>query len=280
MIVSDLAKDPYSGRVVLLLYGEEKVGKTTTVLNMIPQGNLVYMMSFDQGTMKLRLDPSLYQNRILLSYPDGLREIRDDLEVFRERVKKAVANVGAGKVWVVLDTVTHMQDQLLSEARKMDVKQTSLKAAEKKAASADDEYMRDMTTQLDYGINLAHMNETINRVLSLQCNIVLVALERTDKEFKNRPRIGPRLSGQAYGLIVGAADAIIRLTKNDSEERVLHCAATSDYKAGDRSGQLGAVEPPDLPALRKKMLKITDEKTDQKGKEGDAPAATGQTATN
>lgn len=278
MIVSDLAKDPYGGRVVLLLYGEEKIGKTTTILNMVPKGNLLYLMSFDRGTMKIRLDPKLYQNRTLLAYPDGLKDIRDELEVFRERVKKAVANVGADKVWVVLDTVTDMQDQLLSEARKMDVKQVSLKAAQKKDAG-DDEFMRDMTTQLDYGINLAHMAETVNRVLGMPCNVIFVALERTDKENKNRPRIGPRLSGQSYGLVVGKADAILRMTIGEGGARFFQCSPSSEFKAGDRSGNLAAVEPADLPALRTKMLGLdkADPTPTQKG-EGDKPATVPTTA--
>jgi hypothetical protein len=255
MLISDLSQDPYGGRVVLMLYGRPKIGKTTAILNMVKdKGQFLYIMSMDKGTMKVRQNPKSYQGKMVVAYPNDLREIRVDLSAMKERITKLVGKVGSAKVWMVVDTVTHMQDILLTESRKIDVNNPSFKNNERRQQDAGDAYLRDMGTRVDFMVNIGHMTEVGSAVLSMPCNVIFVALEKADKDRKDRPTMAPRLSGQSYGKYMGDVDAILRMDMAGENERIFQCMPTPDFEAGDRSGRLQATEPADLVAIREKML--------------------------
>jgi hypothetical protein len=130
---------------------------------------------------------------------------------------------------------------LLTEARKMSLK--------KPETSEDhDEYMRDITTQADWGINLGLMSEVANMLNSYPCNIVNIALERENRT-THRPE--PAMSGQSRDRFMGDADLILRLTA-DNKGRKFHTSVLDG--AGDRSGVLNEVEEPDLIVIRDKIF--------------------------
>jgi hypothetical protein len=192
---------------------------------------------------------------MVVAYPSDLREIRVDLAAMKERITKLAAKVGGSKVWMVIDTVSHLQDMLLTESRKIDVNNPSLKANERRQKDEGDAYLRDMGTRVDFMVNIGHMSEIASAALSMPCNVIFVALEKTDKDRKDRPVIAPRLAGQSYGKYLGDVDAILHMDLGPGEnQRVFHCTSSSDYEAGDRSGRLQAVEQADLVEIRQKML--------------------------
>jgi hypothetical protein len=130
---------------------------------------------------------------------------------------------------------------LLSEARKISLRNPDAK-------DDRDEYVRDITTQADWGINLGLMSECANVLNSYPCNIVTICLER---ESRTSRRPEPSISGQSKDRIMGDADLIMRLVVEKDGRKFLTSALDG---AGDRSGVLEEAEKPDLIAIRNKIF--------------------------
>lgn len=252
MFVTDLSKDPFGGKINFCIYSAEKIGKTTMVFKMLkehPEAR-VYLISADNGDTAARLDPAPYQGRLAIARPKTLKEWRDTLKELKVKVQSSIAKgTIAGNVWAVVDHVTSMQGELLSESRKLAV--SVGKSGKGNIAEAGDEYSRDMLTQVDYNVNLGHMTEITNELLSLPCNVLMLGLEK--KGFDGGP-YSINLSGQGKAKVLGDADVIARLVVGDKDSRVLICHPTDDTQAGDRTGKLAKFEPPDLWALRQKIF--------------------------
>ena len=251
--ISDLSHDPFGGRIVYLIFGKPKLGKTSLLLRMLKehQDQTALLISADKGDTQVRLDPGSYQGRLAISRPTTLREWRVCIHEATTRIENAVKKRPPGTVWCVLDTTTHMQVQLLTESRKLSV----MTAKSGKGRIEDgDEYTRDLITQVDYNVNLGHMAEITNSLMRLPCNLVFFALERTDTDAFERKTSVPSLSGQSRDKVMGDADVIARLVKDDGEARRLLVAPGSGWTAGDRTGRLAAEEPADLWAMHQKIL--------------------------
>lgn len=249
--ISDLSHDPFGGRIVYLIYGAWKIGKTDLLLRMLKAhaDEGVILISADKGDTKVRLDSAPYQGRLLIARPTSLHEYRVATAEATKLVAKSKRPAGA--LWCVLDTVTAMQNQLLAEARKLSV--SSAKSGKGRIEEGD-EYLRDMTTQVDYNVNLGHMAEITNALMRLPCNIVFLALERKDGPQDGPKTANPSLSGQSRDKVAGDADVIARMVKEDGGERKLLVAPGSGWNAGDRTGKLAAEEPADLWAMHQKIV--------------------------
>lgn len=251
MFVTDLSKDPFGGKISFCIYGAEKLGKTTLILKMLKDHpeTRVYLVSADNGDTAARLDPAPYQGRLAIARPRSLKMWRDTMKELDAKVKTSIQKNSSHNVWAVIDHMTAMQGELLTESRKLAV--STGRSGKGKIEDAD-EYSRDLLTQVDYNVNLGHMVEVTNMLLSLPCNVVMFGLEK--KGF-NDSIISINLSGQGKAKVLGDADVIARLTIGENNTRVLLCQPGDDYQAGDRTGKLGAVEPADLWALRQKIFK-------------------------
>lgn len=251
MFVSDLSKDPFGGKIVFVIYSEPKIGKTELLLDMLRkhEDQRLYLISADKGDTRVRLDHAPYQGRMAVARPTTLREWRQTMVEVQSLVKSSFAKGRkASDMWVCIDTVTSMQLQLLAEARKLDV---AVGRSGKRGIQDGDEFSRDLLTQVDYNVNLGHMVEVTNELLSLPANIVMMALEKKGQD--GRPAC-PALSGQSKDKIVGDADIIARLVIGEGGKRVLQCQPGDDFTAGDRTGKLAPVERADLYALRQKIF--------------------------
>jgi hypothetical protein len=230
-------------RLSLLLFGVPKIGKTRVILNIVKQGDYVVLISTDHGTLEVYRNPTLYESRLGVAEVYGLSDMRDALRECKETVQKVIkAGIGANRVWACLDTVTHLQIMLLAEARKISLRNPDSK-------DTRDEFVRDITTQADWGINLGLMSEVANMLNSYPCNIINVALERENRTTK-RPE--PSISGQSGDRFKGDADVLIRMVYEKGEGRKFLTSAHEG--AGDRSGVLNEVEEPDLIAIRNKIF--------------------------
>jgi len=239
-------------RLNVLIYGAPKVGKTRALLDLAKKdpgpGNFVILMTTDHGTLEVYRNPDLYKGRLVVAEIYSLTDMRRALEEGRLITRKLIkSGVEPRNIWAVIDTTTHLMIQLLTEAR-----QISLKDPESDAAR---EYVRDVTTQVDWGILLGLMSECANTLNSYPCNIVNVCLERESRTTK-RPE--PALSGQISARITGDADLILRMISEAKEGRRFQTSVLDG--AGDRSGALDEIEGTDLIAIRNKIFGSTTEK--------------------
>lgn len=251
MFVTNLSTDPFGGKIIFCIYSQEKLGKTTLIYKMLKEHpeTRVYLVSADNGDTASRLDPTPYQGRLAVARPKTLREWRLTMNELKANIKASIIKNKPSNVWAVIDHVTAMQGELLTESRKLAVQLG--KSGKGNIDTAGDEYSRDMLTQVDYNVNLGHMIEITNELLALPCNIVMFGLEK--KGFEGAP-ITISLAGQGKAKVLGDADVIARLVVGDKDTRVLLCRPGDDFQAGDRTGKLAAVEPADLWALREKIF--------------------------
>jgi hypothetical protein len=240
-------EDPLRNRVYLLVHSEPKVGKTHMVLDLVREhGDFVVLFSFDEGTFEVRKSPEVFEGKLAIAKPTSLKQLRDDMHegaVFIERLVKA--GIPRWRIWAVIDTVTHMQNRLMTEARQINVKNPDARDIRR-------DFVRDATTEVDFNINLAHMSEVANYLSSLPCNVVVNSLSKEEYvERKKTGKVLPAITGQSALRFTGDADAILYLNRNDAGERWLECDAET---GGDRSGMLSKREPANLKTVAIKMI--------------------------
>jgi hypothetical protein len=227
-------------------------------------GDYVVLFSFDKGTFEVRKNPEIYEKKLAIAEPTTLKALRDDMHEGSMIIEKLVkGGIERHRIWAVIDTVTHLQNRLMTEARQIDVKNP-------RANDGRRDYVRDATTEVDYNINLTHMSEIANFLSSLPCNIVINSLSR--EEYVDRKRTGkvvPAISGQSGLRFAGDADAILYLDRDKEGKRWLECNVDT---GGDRSGMLSKFEPADLKALAAKMLS----QHSQQDSAGSLPESTGE----
>lgn len=252
-----------------MVYGQSKIGKTTLVLNLVEpylgkstkEGPVCYLISADRGTKKIHLAGDRYEGRIAIAYPNTLAEWRETVKELGVRINKVAKFKSAKDIWIVLDTVTHMQNQLLTESRAIDVKSFSPKRNKGNRGKADDVFVRDATTQVDWNINLTHMGELTNSLLKLPANVLTIALEKEGRDSAGRATYGPALSGQSREKIVGDADIVARMMVHpkDGDKRVLLVGTGNGSVAGDRTGKLKRLIPARLSYLQEKIFEQAPE---------------------
>lgn len=254
----NFASDPLGERVYLFVHGDPKVGKTHMVLDLIREhGDYVILFSLDKGTMAVRQEArrakaagrkSVFKGKLMIAYPNGLAQMRADMKEAETTVSTLYrAGVPRSRIWIVVDTATHLQSKLIAEARKINVKNPHSK-------DSRDEYVRDAVIEVDWNINLAHMSEVADFLVNAKANVVVCALSKKEKVKREETgRMVPALSGQSYSRFVGDADAVMRLTSDKDGRRRLELAM-GDAMLGDRSGNLDTVEPPDLKHIQQKMI--------------------------
>lgn len=240
-------EDPLRNRVYLLVHSDPKVGKTHMVLDLVRKhGDYVVMFSFDEGTFEVRADPEKYESKLAIAKPTALKGLRDDMHEGAMIVERLVkAGVPRWRIWAVVDTVTHLQNRLMVEARQISVKNPDARDIRR-------DFVRDATTEVDFNINLTHMSEVANYLASMPCNVIVNALSREEYvERRKTGRVLPAITGQSALRFTGDADAILYLDRNEKGERWLTC----DHEGGgDRSGRLSNREPADLMHIAEKML--------------------------
>jgi hypothetical protein len=261
--ITDFRDDPFAGRLLMLVYGRQKIGKTSLLLKLVEpwqgkpskEGPIVYLISADRGTKRIHLDGDKYKGRIAIAYPGELREYRRSVAEVHERVEKMLKKKQPKDIWVAIDTVTHMQILLLTEARTIEVK--AQEAKKRKSRDPENAYVRDALTRVDYNVNLGHMAEITNAILRLKANILFIALEKEARDANDRSFTVPALSGQSKEKILGDADIVARMSisPKDADSRVFLLAPGQGWDAGDRTGRLDEMEPADLQSVYDKVFR-------------------------
>jgi hypothetical protein len=236
----------------VLMFGQPKIGKTHAALDIIRKDPDSFMMlvSLDKGSRPLlHREPEVFGGRVALAEPKGLVEIRMAVRETGVKVRKLIkAGIEPSKIWIVVDTLTHLQYQFLQEARKIDQKDPT-----HEDRSAED-FVRDFTQQIDWGINLTLMGEQADDLNMLPANKLYIALEKSITP-KNQPeRCVPAVSGQSKERFTGDADAILHLVMDKGERSFVTSFADG---GGDRYSRLGEREPVDLLHIHNKIFGVT-----------------------
>jgi hypothetical protein len=244
--------DTREATINVLMFGLPKIGKTHAALDIIRNDPEAFMMllSFDRGSRPLlHREPEIFDGRVALAEPRGLVEIRQAIRETGMKVRKLIKEgVQPSKIWIVVDTLTHLQYQFLQEARKINQKDPTHENRR------DEDFARDFTTQIDWGINLTLMGEQADDINTLPANKLYIALEKTDKPKGQPERSVPAVSGQSKERFTGDADVILHLIQ-DSGERCFVTEFTSG--GGDRYSRLSPKEPADLIHIHNKIFGAT-----------------------
>jgi len=234
-------------RLTMLVYGRSRVGKTTRILE-VAEKDLVWVLSTDNGLSAALRQPGKYTGRLFVSTDKKLSDVRATLIGFRRDIEARKETIPLQRMWVVIDTLTHLQTHFLNESRKVAV-------ATKGVANpkVSDLYIRDATTQVDYGIVGSWITEVCEMVLAIPCNIVFICMEKYEDKIAT-----PQLVGSSVEYVKGLCDVISRLVVSEDDSRVLICANNGGPQEVGFRGEpnlLEAVEPANFRHIRSKYLK-------------------------
>ncbi len=239
----DVASD--FNRLTMLLYGEFRVGKTELCLKLLEGNEILYYFPIDKGIRTMLYRKQEEKKKMLVSTETSYEGILSDVNSLTNRIIAQTSKKNDGyRRWVIVDTATQMQSNLLSEARKVQTAGTNNPNVQNKQQRAH-------VTQTDWGINLAWMTQIVQMLIQIPCNIVFITLEAKD-HFTGKAC--PMLQGATAGRLPGSCDIIARLVRDGKKGRVLHCVGNEGMDGGTRGWELDDVEPADLVALRDKFL--------------------------
>jgi len=262
MFMKDLANDPYGNRSTIFVYGQGGVGKTSLLFDLAgrpERRDFVFILSTDHGTIRAsreaKASPEKYKGRLAIAHPTNLDEFRKAMTEVEEKVATLRKhNIDSSNIWVAVDTLTHLQQNLMQECHAMRVAHEEVKERRGKKterAPIELEYM----AKVDYGLNLAQMTQVAHRMFALQANIVYIALEKTEWDRNENKIAVPSMSGQSVTRFIGDCNVVARMEIVEADgTRRLQCQKTSSVEAKDRLGLLEKYEPADLVALRDRLL--------------------------
>jgi hypothetical protein len=265
--ITDFSQDPFKDQFVVGIHGKPGSGKTTAILDLARCGQFVFLVSIDRGTSRVRLDPRPYKGRLAVAYPQSNEEIKDVARITVEEkvpglIKKGVPGE---RIWICVDTATHLQQKLLHEVREFDIMHPEARTRLRR--DSKNEFSRrilDFTTDLDWNVNAGMMNALSEILLRNPVNIVFTFLEKNGNDSKQRYRAIPALQGSSQVKFVGDLDVLLHLYVGPGGERVFHTRTSLAWDAKDRFGVLDENEPfvrvedgakvPALLAIRRKIF--------------------------
>jgi len=218
-------------KIKCLLYGDPRVGKTYTYLEMLSKtGDKAIVFCFDGGLLRQHIDSFDLGERLLISSPKSYQELISDIDEAEKVLAKG--NTPKDRVWIIFDTITHLQAGLLTEAREKQIETNR----------NQDMMWKIMNTQLDYGVNLAIITAINKKILEIGTNVLYIALSRQD-EMGN---ISPAIVGQSNVRVSGDMDIIGYMKKSVNMETGLEerkiVISGGNYICGDRFGVLSQSE--------------------------------------
>lgn len=227
-----------SGRIVAIVYGPPKIGKTT-LAKTLPGKTLI--INLENGLLSLKgIELDVYDCTVDRNGNPMSRDLRFQklIHLFKNELSKP--ELQKKYQWIVIDSLTEVA-QCLVEAMK--VKHPDSKDSLKKWG----EYSEKMT-------------DLIKQMRDFRpYNVLFLALETADKDDQSRRFIGIDINGKISQRVPALVDEIFhfRAFRQDdgTEVRKLVTAVHDNAIAGDRSGKLEKFEDPNMNTIVEKILK-------------------------
>jgi len=268
--VVDFDNDPYADQFVLGTYGYPGTGKTELVMELARgRQDFVFLVSMDRGDSRtrvsrvqqarvrgririIRVEPDPNDPKALREWDTGPAPFTTELYrtlkvVVDDMIPEVIAKgVPRNRIWLVMDTITAMQQKLLREGTDQQIKggnpitfRAKMKGGrEKKKFSLPERVKGQLLTQPEWGANLAVMSGVIDYILRLPVNIVFNMLLKEEKDRDGKiVRRMPAVQGSSYQKVVGDLDVLAWVT-HDSAKHFLRTNSTAKWEGKDRFGSL------------------------------------------
>jgi len=245
---TDTKKIKQDARIVALVYGQPKIGKTS-LAKTLPGKTLIVNM--ENGLLSLQdeiidvYDCTVDKNNVPMS-----RDMRFEklIHLFTNVLSKD--EMKKKYKWIVIDSLTEV-GQCLVESMK------------KKYPDAKDS----LRLWGDYSDKITDLVKQMRDYKPY--NVLFLALEVADKDDLSRRFVGVDLNGKISQRVPALVDEVFQYRKFMNDEgKEIRKLVTSTYDkaiAGDRSGKLKQFEDPNMNHIINKILNSNQETTKQKG---------------
>lgn len=260
MFVKDFGEDPYVNQFVLGIFGVPGCGKTSAVADLAKVGQFVFLVSIDRGLARIRQRAAEYNvgKRLLPVYimptqeeaiedhqkglpPSFTRYLYRRLSQIRDKVYDLMGKgVHPSKIWICIDTVTHMQKAMLSESQEGVIDQAHVPVDHKARIVSE------LTTSPEWNANAAVMGRVGDYLMKIPVNIVYLYLQRQDKDHKDKVRYVPDVQGGSLTKYLGDMDVLLYNRIGSENRRTFYAQTCPTWEAKDRFGVL----PPEIQFVR------------------------------
>lgn len=231
MLIKKLDDSVSSHGIKAILYGASGVGKTTQIKTLVQEGFKPIIISAESGLLSLQ---GTNVDLIDISRDDKDQVIEPSKRF--ERLGEAYKFLNEGKHsydTVILDSLTEINQCLMDYLR---VKHPDAK-----------------DTLKMYGENAVMMNKVIKSFRDLKHNVVLIALESTEKDEIGKRYTTVDLVGKVAANVPPLFDEVLYMFINEEGGRQILTTKTEKTVAKDRSGKLDQLENANLGKLFKKI---------------------------
>lgn len=224
------------GRVVAIVYGQPKIGKTT-LAKTLPGKPLI--INLENGLLSLKgTNIDVYDCTVDANGTPMERHHRFEKLIHLFKTELSKPELQKKYNWIVIDSLTEVA-QCLVEAMK--IKHPDAKDSLKKWGEYSDK-----------------MTDLIKQMRDFRpYNILFLALETADKDDQSRRFIGVDINGKISQRVPALVDEIFHLRsfrdENGNEVRKLVTSSYENAVAGDRSGKLEQFENPDMTKIVEKI---------------------------
>lgn len=269
--IVDFDSDPYADQLMLGIYGYPGSGKTEFIMELARGRNdFVYIISMDRGDSRtrvskmqkdrvrgrikiIRVEPHPNDTAAIKAWETSPAPFTSELYatlklVVNQMIPAVIAKgVPPGRIWLVLDTVTAMQQKLLREGSDQQITggnpltfRAKMAAGRgKKEMSLPDRIKGQLLTTPEWGANLAIMSSVVDYVARVPINIVFNMLLKEEKDEKGKvQRSRPAIQGASYQKVVGDVDVLMWVTKDAAGKHIIRTQATPKWEGKDRFGVL------------------------------------------
>jgi len=240
-------------KISFLIYGQPGSGKTwmiSSIAKTLKEGEVIALFDFHGGpkTLITSIGKELVNKHFKIFISRTYKELIEDLLFVKKGIDKGVVK------WVVIDTISGMQQMLMTEIKQMKV--------HGKFGAYTIIGSGDKTSLNEWDMNISRVIEICNFVDDLPCNSVFSA-HVTDK--KESEILLPSLKGKTLADdIAGMCDVVLHLvveteTLPDGTRTAKHVCYSQPVRLGtsfvarDRLGKLEPVIEPDFEYIMNKL---------------------------
>lgn len=231
MLIKKVDQCISSNGIKVILYGRSGVGKTSQVKCLLDEGFKPLVISAESGLLSL--------SGVAADVVDISKDDNDKILPLEKRYERL------RDVFNYLSTQKHSYDTIVLDSL-TEINQCLLDHLKVKFPDAKDSLRM-------FGENSAMMTKTIKSFRDLNYNVVVIALESTEKDEVGKRYTTIDLIGKVAASVPQYFDEVLYLYATESGERKFLTSSTEKVIAKDRSRKLEQVEEANLGKLLKKI---------------------------